>query len=134
MNVHASRREFIQGLGAGLAGLALAPRHVFGAAPPAPPVAVAKCLEYGPQVRPTLARLFDQVGGLSRIVRGKTVAVKINMTGHTNDLVQGMPIGMTHWVHPEVIGNTVYLLGKAGARRIILVESSLSPSHSLQQF
>ncbi len=135
MKVHANRREFIQGFGAGLAGLALAPRHVFGAAtPPAPPVAVAKCLEYGPQVRPTLARLFDQLGGLQRIVRGKTVAVKINMTGHTNDLVQGMPIGMTHWVHPEVIGNTVYLLGQAGARRIILVESSLSPSHSLQQF
>lgn len=134
MKVHANRREFIQGFGAGLAGLALAPRHAFGAATPAPPVAVAKCLEYGPQVRPTLARLFDQIGGLSRIVRGKTVAVKMNMTGRPNTLVQGMPIGMTHWVHPEVIGNTVYLLGQAGARRIILVESSLSPSHSLQQF
>jgi uncharacterized protein (DUF362 family) len=135
MKVHANRREFIQGFGAGLAGLALAPRHAFGAAtPPAPPVAVAKCLEYGPQVRPTLARLFDQIGGLSRIVRGKTVAVKMNMTGRPNTLVRGMPIGMTHWVHPEVIGNTVHLLGQAGARRIILVESSLDPSHSLQQF
>ncbi|TAM84461.1 MAG: DUF362 domain-containing protein [Acidobacteria bacterium] len=134
MNVHANRREFIQGFGAALAGLALAPRHTFGAATPAPPVAVAKCMEYGPGVRPTLSTLFDQLGGLSRIVRGKTVAVKINMTGHTTDRVQGMPIGMTHWVHPEVIGNAVHLLGQAGARRIILVESSLSPSRSLQQF
>ncbi|HET7213303.1 MAG TPA: DUF362 domain-containing protein [Terriglobia bacterium] len=134
MKVHANRREFIQGFGAGLAGLAFAPRNVFGAATPAPPVAVAKCPEYGPQVRPTLAKLFDQIGGLSRIVRGKTVAVKMNMTGHPNDRVQGMPTGMTHWVHPEVIGNTVHLLGQAGARRIMLVESSLSPSHSLQQF
>jgi uncharacterized protein (DUF362 family) len=135
MKVDANRREFIRGFGATLAGLALAPRHIFGAGtPPAPPVAVAKCLEYGPQVRSTLATLFDQIGGLSRIVRGKTVAVKINMTGHSNDLVQGMPIGMSHWVHPEVIGNTVHLLGQAGARRIILVESSLSPSRSLQQF
>jgi uncharacterized protein (DUF362 family) len=135
MKVHANRREFIQGFGAGLAGLALAPRHAFGTAtPPAPPVAVAKCLEYGPQVRPTLSRLFDQIGGLQRIVRGKTVAVKINLTGRPNTVIHGMPLGMTHWVHPEVIGSTVHLLGQAGARRIILVESSLDPSRSLQQF
>ena len=135
MKFHANRREFIQGLGAGLAGLALAPRNVFGAAaPPAPPVAVAKCLEYGPQVRPTLTTLFDQLGGLSRIVRGKTVAVKINMTGSATDTLRGMPVGMTHWVHPDVIGNTIHLLGQAGARRILLVESTLSPSRSLQQF
>ena len=135
MKVHANRREFIQGFGAGLAGLALAPRHAFGTAtPPAPPVAVAKCLEYGPQVRPTLSRLFDQIGGLQRIVRGKTVAVKVNLTGRPNTVIHGMPLGMTHWVHPEVIGSTVHLLGQAGARRIILVESSLDPSRSLQQF
>ena len=135
MKVHANRREFIQGFGAGLAGLALAPRHAFGTAtPPAPPVAVAKCLEYGPQVRPTLSRLFDQIGGLQRIVRSKTVAVKINLTGRPNTVIHGMPLGMTHWVHPEVIGSTVHLLGQAGARRIILVESSLDPSRSLQQF
>lgn len=135
MKDHANRREFIQGFGAALAGFALAPHNAFAsAAPPASPVAVAKCLEYDSLVRPTLATLFDQLGGLLRIVRGKTVAVKINMTGHANDLVQGMPIGMTHWVNPEVIGNTVHLLGQAGARRIYLVESSLSPSHSLQQF
>jgi len=135
MNKQANRREFIQGFGAAMAGLALAPRDIFGSAtPPASPVAVAKCMEYGPQVRSALATMFDQLGGISRIVKGKTVAVKINMTGHYNDRVQGMPLGMTHWVHPEVIGNTVHLLGKAGARRIILVESSLSPSHSLEQF
>ena len=135
MKVQANRREFIQGFGAAVAGLALAPRHAFGGAtPPAPPVAVAKCLEYGPQVRPTLARLFDQIGGLSRIVHGKTVAVKINMTGKFDTLVHGMPVGMTHWVNPEVIGNTIHLLGQAGARRIILVEGSLSPSHSLRQY
>jgi len=78
--------------------------------------------------------MFDQIGGLSRLVRGKTVAVKMNMTGRPNTLVDGMPIGMTHWVNPEVIGNTIHLLGQAGARRIILVESSMDPSHSLQHF
>src|SRR5574337_199628 len=135
MKVHANRREFIQGFGAALAGLALAPRRTFGAAtPPAPPVAVAKCLEYGPEVRPALSTLFDQLGGLSRIVNGKTVAVKVNMTGTLHDRLNGMPFGMTHWVNPDVIGNTVYLLGKAGARRIYLVEGALNPTQSLQQF
>ncbi|MEJ2006937.1 MAG: DUF362 domain-containing protein [Acidobacteriota bacterium] len=135
MKMHANRREFIQGFGAALAGLAVAPRHLFGAStPPSAPVAVARCLEYGPQVRSTLARMFDQLGGLSRIVSGKTVAVKINMTGGYNDRVHGMPLGMTTWVHPDVIGSTIHLLGRAGARRIVLVESTLNPSHSLQQF
>lgn len=135
MKVQANRREFIQGFGAALAGLAIAPRHAFGAsATPSPPVAVARCLEYGPQVQPTLATLFDQLGGLAPIVHGKTVAVKVNMTGPYNDLVWGMPIGMTHWVNPDVIGNTVYLLGRAGARRIMLVEGALNPTHSLAQF
>lgn len=135
MKVQANRREFIQGFGAALAGIALAPHQLFGAStPPTAPVAVAKCLEYGSQVRPTLARMFGQLGGLSRIVSGKTVAVKINMTGGYNDTLHGMPMGMTYWVHPEVIGSAVHLLGQAGARRIFLVESTLSPSHSLQQF
>lgn len=135
MKAHANRREFIQGFGAALAGLTLAPRHLFGSGtPPAPPVAVAKCLEYGPRVRTTLATMFDQLGGLSRIVRGKTVALKINLTGGYNDTLHGMPIGMTYWVHPEVIGSTIHLLGQAGARRILLVEGASSSSHSLRHF
>lgn len=134
MKTHANRREFIQGFGAVLAGLTLAPRHLFGATPPTAPVAVARCPEYGPQVRSTLATLFDQLGGLSHIVSGKTVAVKINMTGTYNDTLRGMPQGMTYWVHPEVIGSMLHLLGQAGARRIVLVESTLNPSHSLEQF
>ena len=42
---------------------------------PAAPVAVAKCGTYDPAVLvPTLSRMFDQLGGLKRIVNGKTVA------------------------------------------------------------
>lgn len=135
MKTHAGRREFIQGFGAALAGLALAPRQLLGAStPPTAPVAIARCLEYNSQVRSTLATMFDQLGGLSRIVRGKTVAVKINMTGGYNDTLHGMPIGMTYWVHPEVIGSTLHLLGKAGARRVMLVESTSTSLHSLRQY
>ena len=31
---------------------------------------------------------------------------------------------MTHWVHPQVIGSLVSLLGSAGAQRIRLLESA----------
>ena len=135
MKAQTDRREFIQGLGAGAAGLYLGGLNALASdRAPTAPVAVAKCAEYGPQSHAALVAMFDQLGGLQRLVKGKTVAVKLNLTGKPDGRVSGMPLGMTFWVHPDVIGNTVHLLGKAGARRIVLVESTLSPSRSLQQF
>ena len=135
MDMHTNRREFIQGLGAGVAGLYLGGLNLLASnRASAAAVAVARCAEYGPQARAALATMFDQLGGLERLVKGKTVAVKLNLTGGSDGRVRGMPPGMAHWVHPDMIGSTVHLLGKAGARRIILAESTLSPSHSLDQF
>lgn len=135
MNEQTNRRAFLQGIGTGAAGVYLSGLNLFGSSRvPTAPVAVAQCPEYGPQARATLAKLLDQIGGLERLVRGKTVVLKPNLTGTTKDRVKGMPLGMSHWVHPEIIGTTIQLLGKAGARRIVLVESALGPSASLQQF
>jgi uncharacterized protein (DUF362 family) len=131
MNAHINRREFIQGFGVAVAGLSLPLNNL---AASTAPVAVAKCPTYGPQVRATLATMFDQLGGLQRLVKGKTVAVKLNMTGGLKDSLRGLPKGTTYWVNPDVIGSTVSLLGQAGARRIRLVESTLSPDDSLQEF
>ena len=39
-------------------------------------------------------------------------------------LGNSMPNQMTHWVHPQVIGSLVSLLGKAGATRVRLLESA----------
>jgi uncharacterized protein (DUF362 family) len=39
----------------------------------------------------------------------------------------------TYWTHPRIIGATVSLLGKAGARRIRVVEGPWSTSESLQE-
>lgn len=52
------------------------------AAPLAPtaPV-VAKCDTYGPAVVASLEKMFDQIGGLKKLVYGKTVAIKVNVTG-----------------------------------------------------
>ena len=46
-----------------------------------------------------------------------------------------MAQGDTFWVHPQVVSATVHLLGKAGARRIRLLESPTSSKfHSLEEF
>jgi len=131
-----NRRELIQGLFAATAGLHFAPTRLFAAtAAPAAPVAVARCSTYGPAMVTTLATMFDQLGGLEKLVSGKTVAVKINVTGASNQRFNGMTQGQTYWVHPQVVSATVHLLGKAGARRIRLLESpTASKVHTLEEF
>jgi uncharacterized protein (DUF362 family) len=101
---------------------------------PASRVAVGVCHAYGPEVVDALGKMFDQLGGLEGLVRGKTVAVKLNLTGLATDRLGSMPPGMTHWVHPQVIGATVQLLAKAGARRIRLLESAWSTAEPLEEF
>ncbi|MGH9350614.1 MAG: DUF362 domain-containing protein [Terriglobia bacterium] len=130
-----NRREFIQGISAAAAALCLKPSSLLASTlPPAAPVAFAKCASYGAEAHQTLHTLFDQLGGLDRLVRGKTVAVKLNMTGGARNRLNGMPLGMTHWVNPDIIASTVHLLGRAGAKRIRLVESTASPADSLPDF
>jgi len=136
METNLQRRQFIQGLSAVAAGLYLAPTRLL-ASPyaPAAPVAVARCSTYGPEVVATLATMFDQLGGLQKLVSGKTVAMKINVTGSSTMRFRGIAQGQTYWVHPQVVAATVHLLGKAGARRIRLVESpTASKLHTLEGF
>jgi uncharacterized protein (DUF362 family) len=123
MKRNLNRREFIQGASAAAAGFCLAPSGLWANAAPAAPVAVAKCATYGPEVVTTLADMFDQLGGLRRLVKGKTVSVKINLTGDAWGHLGSLSKGETYWVHPQVVGAIVHLLGKAGARRIRLLES-----------
>jgi uncharacterized protein (DUF362 family) len=68
--------------------------------------------------------MFDQLGELRKLVAGKTVAMKINLTGGANARLGNLPQGQTSWVHPEVVGSVVHLLGQAGARRIRVLESA----------
>ena len=75
-----TRREMLQGTGALLALPALPAWGALAAAPTGR-VAVAKCKTYGPELLPAMAKMFDQIGGLDRLVKGKTVAVKINLIG-----------------------------------------------------
>ncbi|NWG12868.1 MAG: DUF362 domain-containing protein [Acidobacteria bacterium] len=104
------------------------------AAAPTAPVAVARCRTYGPELLPTLDRMFDQLGGLARIVKGRTVGIKINLTGMPSYRVGYLPLGHTHYTNPEVIAATVHLMGRAGARRIRLLESCWSTADPVEEY
>jgi uncharacterized protein (DUF362 family) len=104
-----------------------------GAAPTAP-VAIARCRTYdAAELLPALGKVFDQIGGLGWIVKGKTVAIKINLTGPPNYRLGYLPLGDTHYTNPQVIAATVHLLGRAGARRIRVLESPWSSADPVEE-
>lgn len=134
MKPNCSRREFLGAMG--MAAGAVMARPVFASTiqTGGSRVAIGQCAEYNRQVGDVLGTMFDQLGGLSKLVGGKTVAIKLNMTGPPNDKLNSMPNQMTHWVHPQVIGSLVALLGKAGATRIRLLESAPAGTKPLEEF
>jgi len=125
-----TRRQWMHAA-AGLAGA----RLVRAAEPAAATVAVTRCRTYSPnEVVASLEKLFDQIGGLGRIVKNKTVGVKINLTGAPTYRLGHLPLGETHYTNPELIGAAVHLMGKAGARRIRILESPWSTAAPLEEY
>ncbi len=129
-----SRRKFIGAMGAATGAWLARPARFLARTAPASRVAVGVCHEYGPEVVETLGSMFDQLGGLEGLVRGKTVAIKLNLTGVANNRLGYLPPGISHWVHPQVVGATVHLLARAGARRIRLLESPWCTAEPLEEF
>jgi uncharacterized protein (DUF362 family) len=119
-----SRRALLQALAAGPASIA---------APPARSVALARCRSYGPEVLASLTRMFDQLGGLGRLVRGRTVAIKLNLGGPASARLGTLPAERTNWVHPRVIGSVIHLMDSAGARRIRLLEGARYTADPLEE-
>jgi uncharacterized protein (DUF362 family) len=92
---------------------------------PTSPVAIARCRTYEPDpLLRELAGLMNQIGGLAKLVGGKTVAIKVNLTGDVHEPALGLPPGRTYHVHPNMILATATLLDKGGARRIRFVEGT----------
>jgi uncharacterized protein (DUF362 family) len=132
MNSRYSRRDLLK-VAAGGAALAVPGRIRANA--PAAPVAVAKCKTYEPgELLPVLERMFDQIGGLGRLVKGKTVAIKVNLTGGPDRRLGHAPLEQTTWTHPAVIMATLHLMDRAGAQRIRLLESPWSTADPLEEF
>jgi uncharacterized protein (DUF362 family) len=89
-------------------------------------VAITRCTSYGPAVRPALAKCFDLLGGIGSLVKGKTVTVKINLTGTDFSPFLGRPVGETFMTHFDTALALGALLSEAGAKRVRWVESTQS--------
>ena len=130
-----NRREFLGTAALAAAGATLVPRALASALQaPASRVAIGRCMEYNRQVTDVLASMFDQLGGIGPLVKGKTVAIKLNMTGPPSMKMGAVPLDRAQWVHPQVIGSLVTLLGNAGARRVRLLESAPNGGKPLEDF
>jgi uncharacterized protein (DUF362 family) len=128
-----SRREFLGSMGA---ALYVAAHSVATPAPalPTAPIIIGRSPDYGNALLPALAGTFDQMGGLGRLVKGKTVAIKINMVGAAYNRLGYLPAEDTYWAHPRMIGSVVHLIGRAGARRIRILEGAWSSNDPLEEF
>jgi len=136
MSSKCTRREWLKSAsvlgGACLAGTAF-PRLSAAAAPTAP-VSVARCQTYSPnELLSVMGKMFDQLGGVGKLVKGKTVAIKFNMTGSPQQRLGHLPVAETHYTHPAVIGAAVNLFAKAGATRIRILESPWSSAEPLEE-
>jgi uncharacterized protein (DUF362 family) len=80
-----------------------------------------------------MEKMFDQLGGLGGLVKGKTVAMKINLIGVRWQRLGDALMEETFWTHPAAIAAAVHLMGKAGARKIRVVEGPWSTTESLQE-
>jgi uncharacterized protein (DUF362 family) len=99
---------------------------------PAEPVAVGKAHSYKEDLTAQFRKMFDQIGGIENQVKGKTVGIKVNLTGDST--FPGYTVGDTTWVHPRVVGSVVAAFGALGAKRIRILEStdSRKPGHKLE--
>lgn len=126
-----NRREMMAcGMGAAAMAAGLCPKRAAAQASsrakdaPTSPVSILRCESFEPR---TLRRKFDQlldlIGGVDRMVRGKTVTVKINLTGMQWKDFAGMPAYETYQTHPNTLAALCAVLDDAGAKRIVVVEN-----------
>ncbi len=101
---------------------------------PTAPVSIGRSQTYDGDLTGTLSTMFDQIGGLRRIVNNKTVTIKVNLTGSPSQRFQGKPLGLTHYTHEKMAGALAYLLDRSGARRVRFVESCWATSGSMEKY
>ncbi|MCX6623604.1 MAG: DUF362 domain-containing protein [Acidobacteria bacterium] len=113
-------RRSVLAAAATAAGSRLVP-SAFARQAPAAAVAIGRCRSYGSAVEPVLATLFDQIGGIGPLVKGKTVAVKLNLTGNPDRFP--LRRDMVYRTDPDTVLALARLLAANGARRVRFLES-----------
>lgn len=130
-----SRRDWLRTSAAAIAGMAAGLRPSLASAAPVAPVSIARCANYAPAaLTERFTAMFDQLGGIGKLVAGKTVTIKLNLTGSPGLRFEGRPLGVTHYTHPNVIGVVCKMLDAAGATRIRLVESAWATGGPLEEY
>lgn len=93
-----------------------------GTAPRAP-TTIGLCKRYQfDAVRRTLARMFDELGDVRRLVKNKHVTVKTNLVNTSAESVAGVPLWLTVTVHPVVAQALGSLLVSYGARQVVFCD------------
>lgn len=124
-----SRRAFLRAGAGAVAAAPLLGSRMLGAEPLAKArVAVVSCKEYGAAVGKAFAQAFDLIGGIGSLVKGKTVTVKLNLTGTNFTPFLNRPVGETFMTHYDTAHALGAQLFAAGARRVRFVESTQSRS------
>ncbi len=90
-------------------------------AAPAATVAIARCRKYDGKLAETMRTMFDQIGGIGALVKGKTIAVKLNLTGNPSRF----PVrpDLPYRNEPATVLALARVLADSGARRIRFIES-----------
>ena len=88
---------------------------------PSSKVAIVRCRNYQDDFAGKLSNAFEQLGGIESLVRGKTVGLKLNLTG--NPARFPLTPDLPYRTNGDTVATTVHLLAKAGARRVRMIES-----------
>jgi uncharacterized protein (DUF362 family) len=88
---------------------------------PASPVAIARCRSYQEDLAQIFDKMFDQIGGIGSLVKNKTVAIKLNLTGQPTRF----PVKpeFPYRTDPDTVLAVAHLISRAGAKRIRLIET-----------
>ncbi len=103
-----------------LGGIAASPL-AFAKSAPAARVAIARCRSYNEDLTSKLGTMFDQIGGIGSLVKGKTVAIKLNLTGNPKRFP--LDPALPYRTEPNTALATAHLIARAGARRIRIIET-----------
>ncbi len=101
---------------------------------PTAPVSVRKCETYSEDFFEIFTKMFDELGGAAKLVRNKTVTIKLNLTGSPALRLQGKALGVTHYTHPKHVLAMTAVLDRAGAKRIRFVESAWGTAGPLAEY
>jgi uncharacterized protein (DUF362 family) len=122
-----SRRELLAAAG-GLAAAGIAQGQTDPA--PASPVAIARCRAYDGTFDDALSASLDKIGGIGSLVKGKTVALKLNLTGNITRYPNRPELPYRN--DPYTVLSVTRQLARAGAARIRLIESFFPAKQDLE--